>query len=200
MAFPFFTIFIIIVLFLAFRYRSLNRKQDDQIAEFWAAEAAANSAPTADLSTLSYITLPLSRFPIGRCNDEAVRSIEEQLLALADAKSLNLASVTNTELKATYGVANFEKVSQLGDTFDTLMLLLKDYAEALVERELYAEVIPVLEFAVGVKSDISAHYILLGTCYQKLGKDAALARLIEQVESCDLRLKASILRQLKELG
>ncbi len=199
MAFPFLTIFLIIILFLTIRYRTLARKHNDIVEKFWEAEAAANAAPPVDLTKVEYITLPLSRFPIGHCSDEEVRQIEDELLAFADAKCLNLANKTNTEVKLTYGVANFETVTALGETCDSLLLLLKDYAAALVERQLYQEAIPVLEFCVGIHSDISTHYTMLGTCYAKLGKTSALTNLKEQVKASGLMLSSSILKQLDEI-
>ena len=112
---------------------------------------------------------------------------------------LNLTGKTNTELKLTYGVPNLEKMMEIGENFDTLTILLKDYAQALLEHKMLAEAIVVLEFGAGIGTDISQHYIMLGECYQSLGKTEKIHHLIEKISQSDLLLGPSIIRQLNAL-
>ena len=55
MQFPFLAIFLGIGIFLAIRYKSLNKKQDEVTQSFWEREAAANAAPTANLIILNIL-------------------------------------------------------------------------------------------------------------------------------------------------
>lgn len=99
MKFPFLAIFLGIGIFLAIRYKSLNKKQDEVTQSFWEREAAANAAPTADLDNIKYITIPLDKFPLGFSKDPAICSLENTLRDLSKKRLLNLTGKTNTELK-----------------------------------------------------------------------------------------------------
>lgn len=199
MLFPFFTIFLIFVVWLAIRYRSNNQKTQQLQDDFWENEAKANSAPAADLDSIQYINIPLEKFPLGLYSQDEILQIEFQLKELSQKRILNLTGKTNTELKATYGVSNLPAIMEIGENFDQLTVLLKDYASALIQHKSFQEAIAVLEFGVGIGTDISQHYIMLGQCYQKLGKFDKIDYLIEQVKSRDLLLGPSILRQLESM-
>ena len=199
MLFPFLTIFMIIIIFLAIRYRSNERHQQEIQDDFWSKEAAANATPSVDLSNLKYITIPLDKFPLGFSQEEKILSLESQLRELSTKPMLNLTGKTNTELKLTYGVPNLEKMMEIGENFDTLTILLKDYAQALLEHKMLAEAIVVLEFGAGIGTDISQHYIMLGECYQSLGKTEKIRHLMEKISQSDLLLGPSIIRQLNAL-
>lgn len=199
MLFPFLTVFMIIIIFLAIRYRSNQRHQDEMQENFWSTEAVANATPPANLDNLDYINIPLEKFPLGFSSDEKILSMEEQLKDLASKPILNLTGKTNTELKLTYGVPNLEKMMEIGENFDVLTIVLKDYANALMEQKKIAEAITVLEFGAGIGTDISQHYVMLGQCYQILGKKDKIHLLIDMVSQTDLMLAPSIIRQLTDL-
>ncbi len=199
MLFPFLTVFIIFLVLLAIRYNQTKKKQAEIQDSFWEAEARANAAPPANLDDLQYITIPLEKFPLGFSKEEKILAIEDKLTVLSQKRLLNLTGMTNTELKTIYGVSNFNAVSEMGEDFDSLTVLLKEYAETLIEAQLIGEAIQVLEYGVGIGTDISRHYIMLGECYQVLHKTEKLEYLIEQVSSSSLLLAPSICRQLTQL-
>lgn len=199
MQFPFLAIFLGIGIFLAIRYKSLNKKQDEVTQSFWEREAAANAAPTANLDNIKYITIPLDKFPLGFSKDPAICSLENILRDLSKKRLLNLTGKTNTELKEAYGVANLTTMQSIGEDFDLLTITLKDYGAALIEQGLLADAINVLEFGVAIGTDISQNYNMLGDCYLALGKTDKISYLIEQVESRNLMLAPSILRHLRGL-
>ena len=122
MQFPFLAIFLGIGIFLAIRYKSLNKKQDEVTQSFWEREAAANAAPTANLDNIKYITIPLDKFPLGFSKDPAICSLENILRDLSKKRLLNLTGKTNTELKEAYGVANLTTMQSIGEDFDLLLL------------------------------------------------------------------------------
>lgn len=199
MLFPFLTIFMAIIIFLAIRYRSNEKHQQEIQDDFWSQEAMANATPPVDLTNLKYITIPLDKFPLGFSTEEKVVSMETQLLELSNKPLLNLTGKTNTELKLTYGVSNLEKMMEIGEDFDTLTILLKDYAGALLEHKMIAEAITVLEFGAGIGTDISQHYLMLGECYKTLGKTDKIELLIEKIYQSNFLLAPSIIRQLNTL-
>ena len=100
-------------------------------------------------------------------------------------------------MKLTYGVPNFQTMSQIGDDFDRVCVLLNNYAHALMEAERVDDVITVLEFAVGVGTDISESYTLLAHCYEQKGMHEKLELLKRQVEQSKLLLKNSILSKIE---
>lgn len=200
MLFPFLTIFIIFILFLAYRYKTTDKKQKDIQASFWERENAANATPPVDLDSLSYITIPLEKFPLGFSDDENIISIENQLRQLSQKRILNLTGITNTEVKERYGVSNLNALTEIGENFDQLTILLKDYASILIESEHLAEAVTVLEFGVGIGTDIRQNYTMLGDCYKALGKTEKIQYLIDQVSAGNLMLAPGIIRYLENLS
>jgi hypothetical protein len=199
MAFPFLTIFLVFLICLAIRYKKVNQDQQNMQEDFWKREAAANTVPPVDLDHLTYITIPLDRFPIGQFPDDDIAALEQQLQQLAGQRILNVTGQTNTQLKETYGVSNLEKIQLYGENFDRLTLVLKDYGEALIQKECIPEAVRVLEFGVAIKTDVSQDYLLLGQCYRRMGRRDKICDLMDQVSALSLVLSPSILRHLQDM-
>ena len=199
MAFPFLTIFIIFVLWLALRYATVKKKTSEKYDNFWEQEAQANNTPAKDLSTLDYLKIPVNRFPFDKWEDDEIQMIEVQIKELSEKRILNLTGKTNTELKLEYGTANLDAMTEIGDNFNTLIVLLVDYAKALMQRGDYEEAAKILEYGASVRSDISSNYMLLGDCYVALHKQKQIPVIREQVESMNLMLGHKITNYLDEL-
>lgn len=194
--FPILPFFLLFLIFLTVRYNKIATKRKQQEEEFWAKERQANITPAKDISNLRYITIPLEKFPLNFSTDEEVIEIENELKDLATHRLLNLDGISNTDLKLTYGVPNFETMSRIGEDFDRVCILLNKYAKALFEKERYDDVINVLEFAVGVGTDITESYTMLAQCYRLKEMEAKLDLLKNQVEQSSLYLKDSILEKI----
>lgn len=199
MLFPFLTIFIAFLLFLAFRYRKISKTSEEQQAAFWKRELQANATPAQDITDLPYLTIPLTKFPLDFSEDSVVLDIERQLQELSEQKILNLNGVTNTELKVRYGVPNLNTMTEIGERYNQLTLLLMDYADALLEADRRIDAITVLEYGVVIKSDISRNYTLLADCYMQQEQPQRVQYLRDQVNAMDLPLKSAILRRLDGL-
>lgn len=199
MAFPCLAIFLAFIVFLAIRYRSIDQAQKQVQEDFWERELKANSTIGIDINTLDYLHLPIERFPFGKCSTPEIEAIESELRELSEKPLLNLTGITNTELKLTYGVPNFDKMSAIGEDFDRATILLNDYSRLLIENEMPSEAIPVLEYAVGVKTDISSSYTMLSDLYAAANSFEKLSRLRDMVENTTLILKPSILAHIDEL-
>ncbi len=198
LTFPFLTIFLIFIVWLAIKIKQSKAKHTKDIDDFWMAEMQANATPAKDIKGLSYITIPIEKFPLDFSTDEETMDIESRLKELSTHPLLNLTGKTNTEIKAAYGVPNFETMCQIGEDYDEVTLLLDKYAAKLEEAGRINDAIAVLEFAVGTKTDIKTSYTRLGKCYKSLGKEEKLAYLIKQVEESNLLLKSAIIKELSE--
>ena len=198
MGFPILPFFLLFLIWLTFRIKSLDAKQQKREDEFWAKEKAANVTPAKDISNLRYITIPIEKFPLNFSNDEKVIEIEKELEELSTHKLLNLSGVSNTDLKLTYGVPNFETMSQIGEDFDRVCVLLNAYAKALLEAGRDDDVVNVLEFAVGAGTDISESYIMLADQYKKRSQTEKLSFLRERISNSTLLLKNSILNNIND--
>ena len=75
-------------------------------------------------------------------------------------------------------------------------MLLNKYAKALMEEGRTDDVITVLEFAVGIGTDISESYTTLANCYKQKQMDSKLDLLRTQIEQSTLLLKESILEKI----
>ena len=196
MAFPFLTVFIIFIVWLAIRLRSVSGKRQQSDEDFWTQEKLANATPARDIDNLNYITIPLDKFPLHFSQNPDVVAMEDRLAELSTHRLLNLTGKTNTELKATYGVPNFNTMSQIGADFDEMTVLINSYAKAVIEELGLSQAQPILEFAVGIGTDVSESYELLADCYKAAGNTTKLEYLQTQVENSNLLLKETILSHI----
>ena len=196
MGFPILPFFLLFLIWLTFRIKSLDAKQEKTQKDFWDRERAANITPAKDISNLRYITIPIEKFPLNFTDDPKVLEIENELQELSTHKLLNLTGKSNTDLKLEYGVPNFETMTKIGEDFDRLCVLLNSYAKILKEAGLHNDALEVLEFAVGIGSDISETYTLLADYYRENGQDQKLEFLKSKVSSSEMLLKDSILKKI----
>lgn len=198
MGFPILPFFLLFLIWLTFRIKSLDAKQEKQQADFWSKERQANATPAKDISNLRYITIPINKFPLNFSDDEKVIEIENELKELASHKLLNLSGMSNSDLKITYGLPNFETMSKIGEDFDRSCVLLNSYAKALVESNMTKDAQTVLEFAIGVGSDLSESYIMLADIYKKSSQSEKLNFLREQISNSNMLLKNHILNKIDD--
>ena len=157
-----------VIVVLGVRYRYLSKKQRDKEESYYELEKRADAAPTADLSKLDYIKVPVQDFPFGFSDDPEVCLIEEELLALSKKPLLNLSRRSNTSLKLEFGARNLKKMQVIADDYDRLVVLLCDYAKILMENEMIEEACRVLSFGKDIGSDVSQNKTLLQECREKL--------------------------------
>jgi len=199
MLFPILGIVLVGMIALALRYRYLNKKMDNDNEAFYERERKANAAPKKDISNLTYIKVPLEKFPIGQIEDEEIKVIEDKLVALSEKDILNLVGKTNTDLKEEYGVPNFDKMQEVGENFNELTVTLVEYSNELMLRNMLDEAISVLEYGIAIKTDVSKNYTLLGDCYKQKNQPRKIKVLREQAERYDGIMRESIIRHLDEL-
>ena len=199
MAFPFLTIFIVFLIALALRYAYLSKKLDDTYNDFWEKEEKANHVPKKDLADLSYIKIPIDGMPIGKYPEDEIASIEDELIKLSEKRIINITGMTNTEVKLLYGTDNLEVLSGMEEDYNSLTVLLVDYAKCLMERGDFEAAAFVLEFGVDIETDVSANYELLGDCYKELFRPKEIEELKQKVLKRHLLLESKILFYLDDL-
>lgn len=196
MTFPFLTVFIIFLIWLTIKLRRSANVSKQDMDDFWRKEMTANATVAQDISSLRYLTIPIDKFPLHFSSDSEICAIENELEELSTHKLLNLTGMTNTELKAKYGVPNFDTMSIIGEDFDRLTVLLNSYGKILIDNNMIDEAITVLEYAAGIGTDVSESYILLGNCYKAKSNDTKLEFLKSQVSESNLVLKNKILEKI----
>ena len=85
MAFPFLTVFMVFIIGLSIRYAVLNKRREEKFDRFWEKEKEADHTPAKDLSTVTFLKVPIQSFPMGKWEDDEIAMIEERLRALSEA-------------------------------------------------------------------------------------------------------------------
>lgn len=207
MAFPFFTIALILIILFQVRTHQVNIKEKEIDRDFWKREHDANFTRKKSLDSLSLVHIPADRLPFSvPLSDAAAKEAASTVQNLVDqgAKIANLTGLSNTDLKLEWGTANLPALTEFDDNYTTLVKALHAWGKGLLEAGFYKEAAEVLEFSVSTKSDIRATYELLVDLYQtKLGlsltesrqKIAALEQIASQLSTLN---KNQILRFLQE--
>ena len=196
MRFPtFFAIFVTFLVWLSIKLRKTNKKDDS----FWQREAEANNVRKQTLDNLDYITIPIDSLPFFYGIDKNLEELQNTITSLSSCTIVNLSNYTNTELKLMYGPGNLADLTDYDQNFTLLVRTLHKWGEQLSTLGYEKEAIQVLEYAVSIKSDVTAGYLLLGKLYLKQGQPQKLDTLLSAASSLDTLLKDSLIKQLKTL-
>lgn len=196
MRFPtFFAIFVTFLVWLSIKLRQSNKKDDS----FWQREAEANNVRKQTLDNLDYITIPIDSLPFFYGIDKNLEELQNTITSLSSCTIVNLSNYTNTELKLMYGPGNLTDLTEYDQNFTLLVRTLHKWGEQLSSLGYEKEAIQVLEYAVSIKSDVTAGYLLLGKLYLKQGQPQKLDTLLSAAASLDTLLKDNLIKQLKAL-
>ena len=124
--FVFLAIFIVFLLYINFLMHKNKRAQENLEKQFWDRERSANFTRKKDISNLNYLIITEDKIPQNLTTD-AKKSLE----TLCGQKMLNLSSMSNTDLKLEYGVANLDELSACDDRFSTFERNAAIYAQEL---------------------------------------------------------------------
>ena len=196
MRFPtFFAIFVTFLVWLSIKLRQSDKKDDS----FWQREAEANNVRKQTLDNLDYITIPIDSLPFFYGIDKKLEELQNTITSLSSCTIVNLSNYTNTELKLMYGPGNLADLTEYDQNFTLLVRTLHKWGEQLSSLGYEKEAIQVLEYAVSIKSDVTAGYLLLGKLYLKQGQPQKLDTLLSAAASLDTLLKDNLIKQLKAL-
>lgn len=194
---------IILILLIHYESRKNSKSKNQTVQEFFQRELEANTARKKDISGLSYQVIDLSRLPdVSGVPDEdgEIAAILEALTPLDGAQMLNLSEISNTDLKLTYGAANFPFLSECDARFTTFSRKLYELGWHLSEAGETQKAIDALEYAVEAGSDVGSTYRLLGTLYAGNGDGTALAALCQKAQKLPETIRDSICEFLSELN
>lgn len=190
---------IILILLVHFKSRDSRKSREDLVKEFFQRELEANTTRKKDISGLNYLTIDFSRLPdLNGVPDEEgeIADIYRTLKTLDGKQMLNLSGISNTDLKLSYGAANFQFLSGCDARFTTFARKLYELGAHLSSAGERAKAIEVLEYAVETGSDIASTYRLLGSLYAESGNDTALLMLREKAQELPETIRDSVLRSL----
>lgn len=181
----FLIIFIIFVAVFTFQLKKVSRRDQDVQDAFWDKEIRAHMTRRQDISTLSYITIPLDTFPIGKYDDTDLAAYEQVLTDLSQKQILNLNGVSNTDLKLQYGIQNFSILSEYDENFAILAKTIVAYGERLLHLGYTSEAETVLLFGIACHSDIVSNYTRLADLYRAAGAKEKISDLIAAADALE---------------
>lgn len=170
-------------------------------AEYWSREHDANFVRKKDISQLDYITIPEDQLPFSDHAEGEEKYREDQVRRVLSQKILNLSGMSNTDIKLTYGTANFPELSVYDQNY---LLLIRElglwgsYLHRHCDRQ-DDRAQQILELAISLGSDIRETYLCLAEIYLSKHQEDKVQDLIRHVESSQFDLKTSLLKALREL-
>lgn len=199
MSLPIFLIcFIVFAIWLRVKMKHGNSGKEELDA-FLERENQANFARKQDISNLDYLSVNLDDLPFVDSDDSKEVSLQNEVRKFGKRKMIDLSSYTNTDLKEKYGPANLEELSDYDQSYLLFTRNLSLWGTYVYEKEDYIRAKIIMEYAKNIGSDISSVYTTLGNIYAREGDFQKVDALIEEVETSDFALKASILKTLKLL-
>ena len=183
--FVFLAIFIVFLLYINFLMHKNKRAQENLEKQFWDREHSANF-------TRKNLIITEDKIPQNLTTD-AKKSLE----TLCGQKMLNLSSMSNTDLKLEYGVANLDELSACDDRFSTFERNAAIYAQELSDAGYTDQARQLLEFAVSCHVDNSSIYTQLAAIYQTGGNLSGILQLQEAAAQLAPFPQKIILEKLK---
>ncbi|MDE6875415.1 MAG: hypothetical protein K2P87_13255 [Lachnospiraceae bacterium] len=193
---------IILIFLLQYEIKKNAKNKTQTVQEFLQRELEANTTRKQDISGLAYQTADLSWLPDLSGIPDADGEIAAVLAALKRLQGkqyLNLSGISNTDLKLTYGAANFPFLSECDANFTAFMRRLYDLGLRLNEAGAPELAVPVLEYAVRAGTDVGSTYRLLGSIYALQGNNDALLTLCRRAEELPETIRSSVCDYLSGL-
>lgn len=199
MNFPFLASLFVFLLVLGRVLKKNTRTMENEEQSFWQKERAANSVRKKPLDDLEYISIPLEQLPTDvHKEDPVVQECVDILSTLKDCKIVNLTGITNTDLKLTYGTANITALTEYDQNYTLLVTTLQKWAGKLYDLGDMTSAETILEYAVGIRSDVTKTYLMLAEIYEKQGASRRIQELVAAAETLTTPSGKIILRKLQE--
>lgn len=192
-----------LILIFLIRYESKKHSQQEAmpIKDFLQRELEANTTRKKDISGLPYLTADCSRLPdLSGCPDpeREIAAVRRELQKLDGKKLLNLSGTSNTDLKLSYGAANFPVLSACDTHYTEFTRGLYRLGLLLSQNGADELAVLVLQYAVELKTDVVATYQLLTSIYCSGNNETALARLYSDVENLPEETRNRVFTLLKQ--
>lgn len=187
-------IFGIVGLLRARAVKKDQKKRDD----FFQKESEANSVKKRDISALPYI-VPDEALLNTDSSDPKINELLSELKTFKDKKILNLTGISNTDLKLKYGTANITELSECDDNFTSYCKVLYSIGKAYNEIGDTISARRFLEYAVGIRTDITDNYVLLANIYRDNNELNRINDLINIAGTLNSLSKQTIILKLNDL-
>lgn len=192
----FFVSTILLVLWVHYQKSRTDRAAAKSSEAFWEREHQANLTRKKDISNLNYITVPVHSLPFPETDREEITDIQKHILALSSEKIVNFTGFSNTDLKLQYGAPNINILMEYDKNYLELVRSLYRYGKLLYDAGQRDEAALILEYALSIKTDISANYTLLATIYKEKNETDRINYVISCAESLSSMTKKSLLTNL----
>lgn len=192
----FFILTLLLVLWIHYQKRRTDQSAAKSSEAFWERERQANLTRKKDISHLDYITVPLQSLPFPETAQEEIADIQKHIIHLAAGKIVNFTGLSNTDLKIRYGAPNINFLMEYDKNYLELVRSLYRYGKLLYEQNLKDEAITILDYALSIKTDISANYTLLATIYKEKNEFDRINYVISCAEELTSMTKKALLANL----
>ena len=179
------------------RARAVKRDQKKR-DDFFQKESEANSVKKRDISALPYI-VPDEALLNTDSSDPKINELFSELKTFKDKKILNLTGISNTDLKLKYGTANITELSECDDNFTSYCKVLYSIGKAYNEIGDTVSARRFLEYAVGIRTDITDNYVLLAYIYRDNNELNRIDDLINIAGTLNSLSKQTIILKLNDL-
>ncbi|MDE6566931.1 MAG: hypothetical protein K2K70_04245 [Lachnospiraceae bacterium] len=194
----FFICFIVFIIWL-----QVKTKQGDKVSTwdeaYWEKEYQSNFARKKDPDDLDYITVDMDRIPMEDDCSEEERDLYTELEKILSQPIINLSNLSNADLKLTYGIANFEKMSAYDQNYTRLIRTLNRLGNYCFENGNSHRAKQILEYAIELDSDISSTYTTLASIYLQEDAIEKIQELIHKIEQTDSLMKETIKNKLLQM-
>ena len=194
--------FIILLAIFQFFLKKNTKKHEELNKEFWKRERESNTVRKKDISALNYIIIPDTHpVPVDYSGSEGnnLKTALNNFYTFKDKKMLNLTGKSNTDLKAAYGAANLDALSEYDENCTQMLKSIIPLATELNKSGLTDEAAAYLEFGISCHTDITQNYIMLGEYYASKGNKDKIQHLVNVAESLDSLTKKTIISRLDSI-
>ena len=192
----FFILTILLVLWIHYQKSRTDRSAAQKSKAFWERERLANTTRKKDISNLDYITVPVNSLPFPETDQEEISDLQKHILNLASGKIVNFTGLSNTDLKLMYGAPNINLLMEYDKNYLELVRSLYRYGKLLYDQGMKDEASAVLEYALSIKTDVSANYTLLATIYKEKNDVEGINSVISAAEELTSMTKKALLANL----
>jgi hypothetical protein len=190
---------LIFIVWLHYEIRKTSSSSKKATNNFWNKESESNLVRRMDISGLNYLTLDTRFLPMEDHEDQTINSYRDSILKLTDKKMLNLAGLTNTELKYKYGAPNINLLAEYDNNYTILVSMLQKWAERLNNGGFTDEALSVLEYALTFPTDVAKSYKLLAELYKKKNTPHKIDDLIPIIMETAILDKTNLIDELNKI-
>ena len=194
--------FIILLAIFQFFLKKNTKKHEELNKEFWKRERESNTVRKKDISALNYIIIPDTLpVPVDYSGSEGnnLKTALNYFYTFKDKKMLNLTGKSNTDLKAAYGAANLDALSEYDENCTQMLKSIIPLATELNKSGLTDEAAAYLEFGISCHTDITQNYTMLAEYYASNGNKDKIQHLVNVAESLNSLTKKPIISKLDSI-